>query len=131
MFRPSRRKVRGLYYGPVQRGGREPARSGTGPRYLPFPSAQSEATPWAIKHSIERLLEASERKRLENPPEEVRDKGLRRHEEGFNLTSFDVSVTGETFQFPTKFALFLAFEQESSSIEEAFFFFHKLEAFTP
>jgi hypothetical protein len=54
-----------------------------------------------------------------------------RHEQGFNLTSFDVSITGETFQFPTKFALFLTFGQESSSIEEAFFFFHKLEAFTP
>jgi hypothetical protein len=54
-----------------------------------------------------------------------------RHEEGFNLTSFDVAFTGELFQFPAKFALFLAFEQESTSIEEAFFFFHKLEAFTP
>jgi hypothetical protein len=46
-------------------------------RYLPFPSAPSKVTPWALKHRIERLLEAVERKLLENPPEERRDKWLR------------------------------------------------------
>ena len=54
-----------------------------------------------------------------------------RHKKGLNLTSFDVSLTGETFEFPLKFALFLTFEQEAASIEESFFFFHKLEEFSP
>lgn len=54
-----------------------------------------------------------------------------RHEEGFNLTSFDIALTGELPTFPLKFALFTAVEPDTAGIEEAFFFFHKLEAFTP
>src|SRR5258705_2496334 len=54
-----------------------------------------------------------------------------RSEPGFNLTSFDLSLTGETPEFPMKFALFLTFGQTAASIEEAFVFFHKLGEFTP
>ena len=54
-----------------------------------------------------------------------------RSKEGFNLTSFDLSLTGETPEFPMKFAMFLTFEQTAASIEEAFVFFHKLGEFTP
>jgi hypothetical protein len=54
-----------------------------------------------------------------------------RHEEGFNLTSFDIALTGELPTFPMKFALFAAVEPDTAGIEEAFFFFHKLGAFTP
>jgi hypothetical protein len=52
-----------------------------------------------------------------------------RHRKGFNLTSFDLSLTGETAEFPMKFAMFLTFEQDKASIEEAFLFFHKLGEF--
>jgi hypothetical protein len=54
-----------------------------------------------------------------------------RHSKGFNLTSFDLSLTGQTPEFPLKYALFLTFEQDKASIEEAFLFFHKLEEFSP
>src|SRR5262249_40361281 len=54
-----------------------------------------------------------------------------RQEKGFNLTSFDLSLTGETPEFPLKFAMFLTFEQDKASIEEAFLFFHKLGEFSP
>jgi len=54
-----------------------------------------------------------------------------RSSQGFNLTSFDLSLTGETPEFPMKFAMFLTFQQEGASIEEAFVFFHKLGEFTP
>src|SRR5262245_58164088 len=54
-----------------------------------------------------------------------------RHEKGFNLTSFDLSLSGETPEFPLKFALFLTFEQDNASIEEGFLFFHKLGEFHP
>jgi len=52
-----------------------------------------------------------------------------RQQKGFNLTSFDLSLTGETPEFPLKFAMFLSFGQDTASIEEAFLFFHKLGAF--
>lgn len=68
---------------------------------------------------------------FDNPSKVNFDKVGDRHEKGFNLTSFDVAITGETFQFPLKFAFFGAFEQDAFGIEEAFFFFHKLEAFAP
>ncbi len=54
-----------------------------------------------------------------------------RQSQGFNLTSFDLSLTGETAEFPLKFAMFLTFTQDSASIEEAFLFFHKLGEFSP
>jgi hypothetical protein len=54
-----------------------------------------------------------------------------RQSKGFNLTSFDLSLSGETAEFPLKFAMFLTFTQDSASIEEAFLFFHKLGEFTP
>ena len=54
-----------------------------------------------------------------------------RQQKGFNLTSFDLSLTGETAEFPLKFAMFLTFEQDRASIEEAFLFFHKLGEFSP
>src|SRR5438128_5083801 len=54
-----------------------------------------------------------------------------RHEKGFNLTSFDLSLSGQVPEFPLKFAMFLTFEQDKASIEEAFLFFHKLEEFSP
>ncbi len=54
-----------------------------------------------------------------------------RHSKGFNLTSFDLSLSGQTPEFPLKYALFLTFEQDKASIEEAFLFFHKLEEFSP
>ena len=53
-----------------------------------------------------------------------------RQQKGFNLTSFDLSLTGETAEFPLKFAMFLTFEQDKASIEEAFLFFHKLGEFS-
>src|SRR5882762_10222140 len=53
-----------------------------------------------------------------------------RHQKGFNLTSFDLSLSGETAEFPLKFAMFLTFEQDKASIEEAFLFFHKLGEFS-
>jgi hypothetical protein len=54
-----------------------------------------------------------------------------RHSKGFNLTSFDLSLSGQVPEFPLKFAMFLTFEQDKASIEEAFLFFHKLEEFSP
>ena len=48
------------------------------------------------------------------------DKIGNRQQQGFNLTSFDLSLTGETAEFPLKFAMFLTFTQDSASIEEAF-----------
>ncbi len=53
-----------------------------------------------------------------------------RQSKGFNLTSFDLSLSGETAEFPLKFAMFLTFTQDSASIEEAFLFFHKLGEFS-
>src|SRR2546425_3355054 len=53
-----------------------------------------------------------------------------RHHKGFNLTSFDLSLSGQVPEFPLKFAMFLTFEQDKASIEEAFLFFHKLEEFS-
>src|SRR5262245_31894878 len=58
-----------------------------------------------------------------NPNKVDFDKIGDRSSAGFNLTSFDVSLTGETPDFPMKLALFAAFEQTGASIEEAFFFF--------
>src|SRR5438445_5999512 len=49
-----------------------------------------------------------------------------RQQKGFNLTSFDLSLTGETAEFPLKFAMFLTFEQYRASIEEAFLFIYML-----
>ncbi|MEW6682655.1 MAG: hypothetical protein AB1451_06995 [Nitrospirota bacterium] len=46
--------------------------------------------------------------------------------QGLVLKSFDVSVTQDLYQYPAKFALFLAFGQDSAAIEEAFFLFHKM-----
>src|SRR5262245_5580359 len=66
-----------------------------------------------------------------NPDKVDFDKIGDRSNPGFNLTSFDVSLTGELPEFPLKLALFAAFEQTGASIEEAFFFFHKLGEFTP
>src|SRR5437879_8965136 len=54
-----------------------------------------------------------------------------RQEKGFNLTSFDLSLSGETAEFPLKFAMFLTFEQDRASIEEAFIFFHKMGELSP
>ena len=54
-----------------------------------------------------------------------------RQQKGFNLTSFDLSLSGETPEFPLKFAMFLTFTQDTASIEEAFLFFHKLGEFSP
>ncbi len=68
---------------------------------------------------------------FDNPSKVDFDKIGDRHEKGLNLTSFDLSLTGETPQFPLKYALFETFEQEGASIEEAFLFFHKLEVFSP
>jgi hypothetical protein len=68
---------------------------------------------------------------FEDPKRVDFDKIGDRHEKGFNLTSFDLSLTGQTPEFPLKFAMFLTFEQDKASIEEAFLFFHKLEEFSP
>src|SRR5260370_20164018 len=54
-----------------------------------------------------------------------------RHSKRFNLTSFDLSLSGQVPEFPLQFAMFLTFEQDKASIEEAFLFFHKLEEFSP
>src|SRR3989449_7614176 len=54
-----------------------------------------------------------------------------RHSKGFSLTSFDLSLSGQVPEFPLKFAMFLTFEQDKASIEEAFLFFHTLEEFSP
>ena len=40
-----------------------------------------------------------------------------RQEKGFNLTSFDLSLSGETAEFPLKFAMFLTFEQDRVIVE--------------
>ena len=54
-----------------------------------------------------------------------------RLDEGFNLTSFDIAITGELPTFPLKLALFAAVEEDTAGIEEAFFYFHKLGVFAP
>ncbi len=64
-----------------------------------------------------------------NPNKIDFDKIGDRQQKGFNLTSFDLSLSGETPEFPLKFAMFLTFEQDKASIEEAFLFFHKLGVF--
>jgi len=68
---------------------------------------------------------------FDNPKRVDFDKIGDRHERGINLTSFDLSLTGETAEFPLKYALFLTFEQDKASIEEGFLFFHKLGEFSP
>ena len=45
---------------------------------------------------------------------------------GLNITSFDLSLSGELFQFPAKYALFLTTTRDSTGFEEAFLLFHKL-----
>lgn len=54
-----------------------------------------------------------------------------RDQKGFKLTSFDLSLIGQLPEFPLKFAMFLTFEQDKASIEEAFHFFHKLGKLSP
>ncbi|MBI3826218.1 MAG: hypothetical protein HY294_09485 [Candidatus Rokubacteria bacterium] len=68
---------------------------------------------------------------FDNPKVVDFDKIGDRHQKGWNLTSFDLSLTGQLPEFPLKFAMFLTFEQDKTSIEEAFLFFHKLEEFSP
>jgi hypothetical protein len=50
--------------------------------------------------------------------------------EGLSVTSFDLAFSQDCFilyaNFPCKWALFTAFEQEGAAIEEAFILFHKL-----
>lgn len=52
---------------------------------------------------------------------------------GLTLTSFDVSFTQDCFilyaNFPCKWALFTAWEQDAAAIEEAFILFHKMPAY--
>jgi hypothetical protein len=52
---------------------------------------------------------------------------------GLSLTSFDLAFSQDCFilyaNFPCKWALFSAFEQDSAAIEEAFILFHKLPAY--
>jgi hypothetical protein len=45
---------------------------------------------------------------------------------GFTLKSADMSFSGELFQFPAKFALFITGAESGSSIEESFVYFHKM-----
>jgi hypothetical protein len=52
-----------------------------------------------------------------------------RHERGLNLTSFDLSLSQDVYQYNAKWALFLAFERDAAGIEEAFILFHKLPAY--
>jgi len=47
---------------------------------------------------------------------------------GLSLTSFDLSLSQDLYQWPAKWALFTAFEQDTAAIEEAFILFHKLPA---
>ncbi|MGB3941997.1 MAG: hypothetical protein WBK96_10950 [Candidatus Manganitrophaceae bacterium] len=50
--------------------------------------------------------------------------------EGLSVTSFDLALSQDCFilyaNFPCKWALFTAFEQEGAAIEEAFLLFHKM-----
>ncbi|MFQ5779217.1 MAG: hypothetical protein ACE5HN_00355 [Nitrospiria bacterium] len=48
---------------------------------------------------------------------------------GLSLTSFDLSLSQDLYQWPAKWALFTAFEQDTAAIEEAFILFHKLPAY--
>ncbi|MHB8481363.1 MAG: hypothetical protein ACYDBV_01295 [Nitrospiria bacterium] len=45
---------------------------------------------------------------------------------GFNLKSADISLSADLFQFPAKFALFIANNEFGTSIEETFIYFHKM-----
>ncbi len=68
---------------------------------------------------------------FDNPKRVDFDKIGDRDQKGFNLTSYDLSLSGQLPEFPLKFAMFLTFEQDKASIEESFLFFHKLEEFSP
>lgn len=52
---------------------------------------------------------------------------------GLSVTSFDLALSQDCFilyaNFPCKWALFTAFEQDTAGIEEAFILFHKLPAY--
>lgn len=52
-----------------------------------------------------------------------------RHERGLNLTSFDLALSQDVFQYNAKWALFLAFERDAAAIEEAFILFHKVPGY--
>src|SRR5260370_9312831 len=54
-----------------------------------------------------------------------------RHSKGFNLTSFDLSLSGQVPEFPLKFAMFLTFKQDKASIEATLLFCHNLESISP
>src|SRR5438105_5767460 len=46
-----------------------------------------------------------------------------RQQKGFNLTSFDLSLTGETAEFPLKFALYLSLVQDRVRLEAGYLVF--------
>jgi hypothetical protein len=52
-----------------------------------------------------------------------------RHERGLNLTSFDLSLSQDVYQYNAKWALFLAFGRDEAGIEEAFILFHKVPGY--